>query len=170
MNWEAIAAVAEIAASIGVLISLIYLGVQIGNSNRAARSTAMNNVTVANQSFYLTVGGSEQTSFVFLNGMTDPDSLSRNELFQFVMLAHAAMLGFQNSFIQAHQGSLDIELRESVNRVLTGVKDQPGFALYWQQRGDSFQNDFREYVEEVMRSESVESSKLYDVSDLNPQP
>jgi hypothetical protein len=170
MNWEAVAAIAEITASIGVLISLIYLGVQINGSNRAARSAATNNAATAVQSVYMSIGATEQASSVFFTGMTDPDSLSRKDLFQFVMLAHAFMLGFQNSFALAHQGTLNSELRDSFNKILGGAKDQPGFAVFWQQRGYSFQKEFREYVEEVLRSESVESSKLYDISDLNPQP
>ena len=37
MNWDAISAVAEILASLGVIISLIYLGLQIRNQTIEAR-------------------------------------------------------------------------------------------------------------------------------------
>jgi len=41
MNWEAIAAVAELLAAIGVVISLIFVGLQINKGNAEARAATM---------------------------------------------------------------------------------------------------------------------------------
>ena len=36
MNWDAIAAVAEVIGIVGVIVSIGYLGIQVRNGNRLA--------------------------------------------------------------------------------------------------------------------------------------
>ena len=165
-----LAHVAEIVSAVAIVISLLYLGIQVNGSTRAVRSAATNDAATAVQSWYMAIGSSEQTSRLWFHGVTDPDSLSREELFQFVMMTHAVMLGFQNSFNLAEQGALDVEIRESINKTVVSVKDQPGFELYWRLRGPLFGQDFRDYIDELLRGAPVESAELYDLSDARSQP
>jgi len=165
-----LAQIAEIVSAVAIVISLLYLAIQVNESTRAVRSAATNDAATAVQSWYMAVGSSEQTSRLWFHGVTDPDSLSREELFQFVMMTHAVMLGFQNSFNLAEQGTLDIEIRESITNTIIGVKDLPGFDLYWRQRASLFRPGFREYIDELTSRDAVESAELYDLSDAGTQP
>ena len=45
MNWQAIVAISEIIGTVAVVISLIYVGLQIKQSTIVARSTARQAVT-----------------------------------------------------------------------------------------------------------------------------
>ena len=45
MNWEAIGAVAEVLAALAVLVTLIYLALQVRQSNLQGRIQIQNNVT-----------------------------------------------------------------------------------------------------------------------------
>ena len=81
MNWEAIGAVGEIVGAIAVIATLIYLAVQIKESAQASRSAAVTDATTPMLSFYQELGSNPQTSELFLEGMTNPDSLSRQAQF-----------------------------------------------------------------------------------------
>lgn len=82
MNWEAIGAVGEIGGAIAVIATLIYVATQVKGSARAARSAAVTDATTAMQAFYQELGSNPQTSELFLEGLTNPESLSRNDQFQ----------------------------------------------------------------------------------------
>ena len=62
------------------------------------------------------------------------------------------MLEFQAAYYLAQEGTLDPELQESITNTLLAVKDQPGFALYWEQRGNLFQSSFRTYFDALIAS------------------
>ena len=49
MSWEAIGAVGEIVGASAVIVTLIYLALQIKDSARAARSSAVTDATTAMQ-------------------------------------------------------------------------------------------------------------------------
>ena len=45
MNWEMISAVGQMLGAIGVIISIVYLAVQIRNQNKESQRQAMNALT-----------------------------------------------------------------------------------------------------------------------------
>ena len=84
--------------------------------------------------------------------MTNPESLSREELFQFIVQLHGLMLEYQAAYYLSQEGTLDVELQESLTNTILGVRDQPGFALYWGQRKDLFKPSYRDYIQELVTS------------------
>lgn len=153
--------IAEIIGAVAIIISLIYVSIQVRDNTNAIRSAATNDAATAMQSWYMTIGSSEQTSKVFYNGMTDPESLNREQMFQFIMITHAAFLGFQNSFELAEQGTLDPEIRDSITNTLMATKDLPGYKIYWKQRGPQFNQRFREFIENLNSRPASVSAEVY---------
>ncbi len=139
--------IAEIIGATAIVISLIYVGIQVNDSTRAVRSATANETSAALSAWYAQLGTNPQASTVFLNAMTNPESLSREEAFQFVVQLHGLMMEYQAAYYLSQEGTLDTELQESITNTLLGVKDLPGFALYWGQRRDLFKASYREYVE-----------------------
>ena len=60
-----IASVAEIVGAIAVILSLIYVGIQVNENASAVRSASANDANTAMQNWYLEVGSSQQTSELF---------------------------------------------------------------------------------------------------------
>ena len=161
MNWDAIGAVGEIVGAVAVIVTLIYLAIQIRDSARAPRAAAVTDATTGMQAFYEALGSDLQTAKLFLDGMIDPDSLAKHEQFQFVMLLHSAFLGFQRSFFLSRAGTLDIELRDSIGTAVHAVNHLPGTAFYWRQRKAFFQPEFVEWVEELLARRPLTDMDAY---------
>ncbi len=161
MNWEAIGAIGEIVGAIAVIATLIYIATQVKDSARAARSAAVTDAATAMQAFYQELGSNRQISELWLEAMTSPEAMSREDEFQFVMMTHSAFLGFQTAFFLAQEGTLDIGFRESIGTAITAVKDLPGMERVWRQRKAFFQEEFVEWVEELMARESIETLDVY---------
>jgi hypothetical protein len=146
------ASIAEVIGAVAIVVSLIYVGVQVEDSTRAVRSATANETSAALSTWYREIGTDPEAGRVFLDGMTNPELLSREELFRFIFLAHSVMLEFQAAFYLAQERTLDPELQASITNTLLAVKDQPGMALYWEQRGDLFQPSFQTYFNALIAS------------------
>ena len=146
------ASIAEVIGAVAIVVSLIYVGVQVEDSTRAVRSATANETSAALSTWYREIGTDPEAGRVFLDGMTNPELLSREELFRFIFLAHSVILEFQAAFYLAQEGTLDLELQASITNTLLAVKDQPGMALYWEQRGNLFQPSFQSYFNALIAS------------------
>ena len=162
-NLSHMASIAEIIGAFAVVISLIYVGVQVNDSAIAVRSASANDANVALQNWYLHIGSDEQTSGLFYEGLTSKEPLPNKEEFQFLMMFHGAFLAMQNSYLLAEEGTIDIDLREALTSVLLGVKDTPGMRRYWQQRKSTLHSDFADYVDELLEEKTIPDMDIYRV-------
>lgn len=150
MNWEAVGAIGEIVGAIAVIATLIYLAIQIRDSAQASRSAAVTDATGGIQAWYQELGSNPQAAELFLHGMSNPDALSQQDQFQFLMLVHGIFLGFQRSYFLSQAGTLDVGLRDSIGTAVHAVNHLPGIHFYWRQRKVFFQPEFVAWVEDLL--------------------
>jgi hypothetical protein len=164
-----LAHIAEIVGAVAVVISLVYVGLQVNHSVDASRSVAVNDATVALQDWYHTVGSSQQASELFYRGLISPEALAPEEEFQFLMMFHGVFLAFQNSYWLTEEGTLDPELLNSLTAAILGTKDTPGMERYWRQRKSYLNPNFGEYVDELMGRQTNRSMDIYQPSPVQPK-
>ena len=155
MSLEQLGVIAEIIGAIAIIATLVYLSRQIKDSARASRSAAVTDATTGMQAFYLELGSNPETSRLFLDGLTKPESLSQEAQFQYLMMMHSCFLGFQRSFFLAREGTLDVALRDGIGTAMHSVNQLPGMHLYWRQRKNYFQPEFVEWVEGLLAREPI---------------
>lgn len=161
MSLELLGVIAESIGAIAIIVTLVYLSIQVKDSARASRSAAVTDATTAMQAFYQELGSNPATSKVFLDGLTKPESMSQESLFQYLMMMHSAFLGFQRSYFLAREGTLDVALRDSIGTAIYAVNQLPGMHLYWRQRKGYFQPEFVEWVEGLLAREPLEELDAY---------
>lgn len=166
-----LASIAEIIGAFAVVVSLIYVGVQVNDSASAVRAASANDANVSVQNWYLEVGSDQQTSQVFYDALTSQEALPAHEEFQFLMMFHGVFLAFQNSYLLAEEGTIDVELRDALTVAILGVKDLPGMRRYWRQRKTYLHSDFAEYVESLLKEETNPSVDIYRLprAELEPE-
>ena len=150
LKLSELASIAEVIGAVAIVISLIYVGVQVTDSTQAVRSASANETSAALSSSYIQLGTNQQASQVFRAGVSSPESLSQDELFQYIMQLHGLFFEYQAAYYLAQEGTLDVDLQEAMSNTILGVRDQPGFQLYWGQRRELFKADFREYVDRLL--------------------
>lgn len=156
-----LANLAEIIGAFAVVVSLVYVGIQVNDGVGASRSASVNDANVALQSWYLEVGSNDQASDLFYRGLLSEDALPDHEEFQFLMLFHGVFLAFQNSYWLAEEGTLDPELLEALTAAILGVKDTPGMQRYWRQRRSYLNASFGLYVDDLLERETNTSMDIY---------
>jgi hypothetical protein len=161
MKLSELASVAEVIGAFAVVISLIYVGIQVNDSTRAVRSAAANDANVAMQSWYLEIGSDQQTSELVYRALTSEEPLPNEEEFQYLMMMHGVFLGFQNSYLLAEEGTIDPELRESITMSISGVRLLPGMHRYWRQRKSYLHSGFVEWAEEILNRDTEITVDIY---------
>ncbi len=164
-NLEQIALIVEIIGGIVIIISLLFVGLQLKESAKATRSATAVTTVSELTSWYSNLGNSEQGSYVFWNFMTNPESITPVERFQAIMNLHGILLTWQNSYYLVKEGTLDKRVQESLLEIINGVKNNPGFQVFWHSRKAIFLKEFQEYVEEIMATDKTNSEGIYDVVD-----
>ena len=165
LKLSELASIAEIIGAFAVVISLIYVGVQVNESAGAVRSASANDANVAVQNWYLQIGSDQQTSELFYEALTSEEALSNQEEFQFLMMFHGIFLTFQNSYLLAEEGTIDVELRQALTGVVLGVKELPGMRRYWRQRKSYLHPGFADYVEQLLKQEKGVTVDIYRTSE-----
>lgn len=155
------ASVAEIIGAFAVVISLLYVGVQVNDSASAVRAASANDVNVALQSWYLQIGSDQQTSELFYEALVSEEALENEEEFQFLMMLHGAFLAFQNSYLLAEEGTIDTELREAITAAIVGIKELPGTRRYWRQRKSYLHSGFAAYVDQLLEQDMEVTVDIY---------
>jgi len=154
--------IADVISAVAIVISLIYVGLQVSDNTRATRSATANGATAILVGVYSAASSSTESASVFHRGMTNPSLLDDGERTQFIFMVHTAFLAFQNSYYLSKEGTLDIEVQASLTENIMAVKDQPGLKLYWTQRRAFLMKEFRNYVDVIIASEvKYEASELY---------
>lgn len=93
--------------------------------------------------------------------------MTQVETAQFIYLTHGLFFQYQGAYYLAEEGTLDTELQQSLVNTLLGVREQPGFLMYWEQRGNLFQPSFKAFVDDVIANgdTNTELELLYREAD-----
>jgi hypothetical protein len=142
-----------------VVLSLIFVGLEVNESTRATRSATAAETTATIAEWYTSLSSDPQVSSVLRRFITDPQSLTLEEQYQATMNLHALMLILQNSFYLEEEGTLSPQIRRSMTQAITS---EPGVRFYWEQRKPIFVNEkFIAFVEKTLADGYTHSKDLY---------
>jgi hypothetical protein len=149
MNWEAVSAVAQLIATLGLFASLIYATAQLRQSTRLARITAEGTAAAAFRDAILPIATDTDLARIWQQGLTDPRSLEPVDGLRFYILAFQALKGAEAVHSSYVGKVMDEDTWTGWNTVFTMHIRMAGLRHYWHDRQDMFAPTFREYVAAV---------------------
>ncbi len=161
MKLSEAASWAEIVSAIGLIVSLIYVGVQVTDNTKATRSETASNASAQFIDFYNQVSSDSELAEIWLRGIKNPETLDEVEMVRFVFVLHTVMLQFQNNFYLVDEGTLDPRMLAAINNTLRTVQGTPGFDVYWTNRRGLFFPEYQAYVDALMYEQDGEANSLY---------
>ncbi len=105
MNIEGMANYADVLGGIAVIVSLIYVGIQIRRNAKSSQSQANQSALESVASVGLEVAKDPDLSSLALKGMIAFEKLTEEEQFRFMMLMMTVFRGFENIFYQYEKGN-----------------------------------------------------------------
>ena len=148
MNWDAIGAVGEIVGASAVVVSLLYLAVQIRTQNTQARLSALHEISIGFREATAKFAN-EDISDIFIRANEDFDALSDPELHRLIILTGGLFRAWEEAHIQHKDGHLDVAAWEAMARHYTNIMGAPAVQRVWILRKVNFDPDFQRYVDSI---------------------
>ena len=149
MNWEAISAVSQLVGSLAVVISVLYLAVQLRSSTRVARVAAQDAAAAALRDVTKPFMENAELGRVWRTGLENLEALSPEDQARFFHAAYQFMKALETIHYHYVYGLLDAQLWEGWRELLQHYVATPGFHYYLTQRGPVFSQRFRTFIAEL---------------------
>lgn len=145
MNWEAIGAIAELAAALGVIISLLYLAAQIRTSNESSKAQ-MEQARLTN--FTELMLSTLSHTDLMMDGLA-PGTTTELEAKRTIYF-HAWLNSAQYTFNQVRRGNLASDELERLYGRYVGYwfRHYEPFRNWWAFSRENFQPDFAKWTDE----------------------
>ena len=169
MNWEMLSAIGQVVAAIGVIISLIYLAVQIREQNKERRRAGINILTVQWSDLVKTGQESREFAALFLRGMRSFQDLDAPDKLSFSAFFTRYTRNCEGMFIYYRDGALEKALWDGVERTISDYFAYPGVKEWWATRKHWLTDEFRAVVQAIIAKNP--EPKLYAAynSDASPK-
>jgi len=148
MNLNDLANLGQIVGALAVVVSLIYVALQIRQNTNAVRSAAAQVVHEHFASWYHLLANDAELSQIAVNGLRDYASLSEQEKVRFIAAFMAFLSYGQNAFLKWRQRLLEPALWTGWEQVLMNLIGAPGGKGLWKERAYLFGEEFRRHVED----------------------
>jgi hypothetical protein len=148
MSLEDLGNIGEFVAAVAVIVSLIYLAVQIRQNTQSMHAAAAHQATVGASVFTMPIAESEELARIFSTGLFRPDQLTtEEERIRWLVLFITLFRHYEDVFLQYKNGTVGAESWEAWLNAMRPFLAYPGFAAFWGVRGDTFTASFRGVVE-----------------------
>lgn len=168
MNWEAIGAIGEIAGAIGVIVTLVYLAMQLRQNTRASQIAAVQNSMENSARFSELLSTDDELARTLFLGLSDPEDLSATEMRRFVSILNVFMRRESVAYYLYREGTMPQKLWDARVATFTGALNQPGLKVYLESASESLPTEFREFIEKIVARDSTmteETRKLMTMRD-----
>lgn len=149
MNWDAISAVSQLIGSIAVVISVLYLAVQLRSSTRVARVAAQDAAAAALRDVTKPFMENAELARIWRRGLEDLKSLSAEDQARFFHAAHQFLKALETIHFHYVYGLLDAQLWAGWMELLRHYVATPGLEYYLNLRGAVFSERFRKFLSEL---------------------
>ena len=162
MTLEALANIGEFVSSLAVLISLVYLAIQIRKSTETARMSTYQAIVsdfgAANQA----LASSPELAGIYVEALENYDKLEPNDRARMSQMFYMTFRYFENMFYQHQKGYLEEDVWTGWARLMVTYFHRPGFQAWWRLRRDVFSGSFVQFLESAGSELTVAS--YYDVT------
>ena len=161
MNWDAIGAIGEIVGAAGVIISLLYLALQMRQSNRLQMRATEREAILSKGEINKYLGSSVELSNSFQNGVLNPYDLSEKEWGHFVNMFSPVARHCEASYLDVLNGFLTDSRRKSEMMFLKNWLSMPGPQRFFSELGFGYDPRFIELVERAVKEREASPDKRH---------
>jgi hypothetical protein len=151
MNWDAISAISQLVGSIAVVLSVLYLALQVHRSTRVAKLATQDAAATALREVTKPFMVDAELERIWRVGLEDIGALSVEERARFFHAAYQFLKAFETIHFHYVYGLMDKQLWEGWHGLLRHYIAAPGIAHYWSLRPEVFSERFRNFVNSLER-------------------
>jgi hypothetical protein len=134
MNWDAIGAVAELLAAIGVIVSFVYLAGQIRQNTHSQRRSNLGDTASDLAATMRCIAADSELASLMLRALTDLSSLDAVERYRFDAFFYTWLAAFERALLDARDGEYPEELLVPLKAAIAGYLRSDGGRAWWAER------------------------------------
>ena len=142
MNWDAIGALGELAGATAVVLSLVYVAVQIRDNTRSQQAATYHAMTSAKNQVNLQISTSDYAPHILLKGSRDYRGLEVEERHRFNLLMRSILGVCEDIFVQYSKGFSDIQDHDINMAMVRDLLKQPGIEHWLTRNRHLFRKEF----------------------------
>lgn len=142
MSLSDLANIGEGIGGIAVVVTLIYLAIQIRQNTRMMRAAAHHSVNELGVHINLALGTDPEASRILQTGSANYTELDSHQRLMFHLMMRANFSGAEDFYIQAREGLLDAGMWDSRKLSMIRYLKQPGVQVWWEKNSELFSRDF----------------------------
>ena len=147
MNLEAVNALAQLIAAIGVIVSLFYLATQIRQNTRSMRAVLVDSLAHSLIDLLSPQAYDVQAIRAFAAAVEDWHGVTEEDRARSLSFMFPTFKLFENAWFQQRQGTLDKQQWEGWDAYIRMYYHRPGVKTWWSLRKMAFAPGFRNYLE-----------------------
>lgn len=144
---EALGNIGDFIGGVGVIVTVIYLALQIKKNTESNQTTAYQAVVAALSDWSMSLGLSENMTRIVAVGTADRDALTDGEKDQFNMVYTSLVRHFENIHFQYASGAITHDQWQGWESRIRGALATPGARAFWNDQRLAFSPVFRAFVE-----------------------
>jgi len=139
--------IAELVTALAVVISLIYVGIQIRQNTHAIKLNSAQNLShELRESLALLVSDAE-LSDIHLRAMRDVGCLAAVEKFRFYMFLNNVFRVYESAHYQKMQGTVDPSVWAGIHGNINATKSTSGYQAFWRDRKNIYSREFQAFYD-----------------------
>ena len=140
--------IAEAIAAVGVILSLVYVAVQIRQNTQAIRAASYQGVAGGITDFLTILVEDEGFVKIYIKALDDPSKLSPEERLRFDNYIAHFFTKVDVAVDLYERGMIDNKAMIPYTRYVVYMLEQPYVMEYWESAQQFFSNDLRLYIDE----------------------
>jgi hypothetical protein len=149
-DWGAIG---ELVGGIAVIITLIYLAIQIRQNTSVVKTTNFLNLSKGLDDFTRMVAENEELNDLYLKGSEDFHSLSITDKSRFNMLLSVLIHPYQSMYQMKARGHIDEKLMLNSFDLLSALLNRPGVRQWWEENKFWWEAEFQAFMSGLSNTE-----------------
>ena len=148
----------EFIGAIGVVVSLIYLALQIGHNTRAVRSSMHQDMIESTLRIAESLSDNADVSRIVLKADEDYENLTREERFRFESYAERVFGNFESVFYSYRNSMIEEDLWESWESSYLGDISRDAMRRFWQEERPPHLRDFMDFVDDYYQKRAKDDN------------
>ena len=147
MTLDQLASIGEIIGGFAVVISLVYLAIQIRTNTEAERTSTYQSIVSDFGAMNNTMASTPELSHLFVQAMENYQQLNSDQKARISQMFFQCFRFFENMFYQHQKGYLDDEVWIGWKRLMLTYFGRPGFQTWWEHRREVYSEPFAIFLE-----------------------
>jgi len=160
MSLSDIAALAGVASSVAVFVSLVYLALQIRQAAHNQRAETQASVTARRTDYLMRLAEGDLANAMMRGSLGEPETTSV-EAYRFSFATHAVFVSWEDEYFQFRNGMLD-ERRFRLQDVVNSAQlSAPGVRALWRLTRPVYHPDFAAHIDAIMNQNSPRTDDFF---------